>query len=57
MDELIKKLKELASTEIYSDRDELCPSSLESTNVDDAYSDGYDVGQVTLARELLELLN
>lgn len=54
---LFDRLKEIASTRVWSD-DAMAdaPESCMNDNVDDAYSEGYEVGEVRLARSLLEQL-
>jgi hypothetical protein len=56
-DKTLSLIKELATKTIWSDDSSrwFAPST-ESTNVDDAYSEGYDTAQTELARAILKAL-
>ncbi len=52
-EELIQKLKKIASRKCWSDDEEFIPDDYAGGNIDDAYSGGVDDGRVDMAREIL----
>lgn len=59
--ELIESLKKLAAEETLDDLidkgEDVCVDDFAGGNVDDAYSTGYNDGQVALARDILKVIS
>lgn len=56
MDELLKKLKELAAKKAGFDNEEFNAMDASGGNFDDAYDMGCDHGEIALAREILPMV-
>lgn len=56
-EKIIERLKALAAKKCWEDDEEFLVDDYAAGNMDDAYSGGVTAGQVTLAREILNILN
>ena len=57
MNEIKEKLKELAEKGSHLDEEGFSVFDWSGGNIDDAYSMGLDDGEISLARELLKMIN
>lgn len=56
MEKLIQKIKEMAAKELATDDEDFEVDDCAGGNIDDAFSSGYEEGQISFARQLLEMI-
>lgn len=57
MEELFQKIKDTAAKEARSDNDDFMVDDYAGGNIDDAYQQGTEDGEIWFARELLDIVN